>query len=71
MDKRPTDGDYILGNIVRTTDALLALTLYSETPCPASQLIAAIDKEELEAKIEEMKQNYKNPEWVSKLEEFL
>jgi hypothetical protein len=71
MDKRPTDGDYILGNIVRTTDALLALTLYSETPCPASQLIAAIDKEELEAKIQVMIQNFKNPKWVSKLEEFL
>lgn len=71
MDERPTDGDYILGNIVRTTDALLALTLYSETPCPASQLIEANSEEELEAKIEEMKQNYKNPEWVSKLEEFL
>lgn len=71
MDERPTDGDYILSNIVRTTDALLALTLYSETPCPASQLIEANSEEELEAKIEEMKQNYKNPEWVSKLEEFL
>lgn len=71
MDERPTDGDYILGNIVRTADLLTALTLYLETPCPASQLIEANSEEELEAKIEEMKQNYKNPEWVSKLEEFL
>nr|UVX61146.1 MAG: hypothetical protein [Bacteriophage sp.] len=53
MDERPTDGDYILGNIVRTADSLTALTLYSETPCPASQLIEANSEEELEAKIEE------------------
>lgn len=71
MDERPTDGDYILGNIVRTTDSLTALTLYSETPCPASQLIEAYSEEELEAMIEEMIQNFKNPKWVSKLEEFL
>lgn len=71
MDERPTDGDYVLGNIVRTTDSLTALTLYSETPCPASQLIEAYSEEELEAMIEEMIQNFKNPKWVSKLEEFL
>lgn len=68
-DERPEEGDYILGNIVRTTDSLTALTLYSEIPCPTSQLIEANSKEELEAKIEEMKQNFKNPEWVASLEE--
>lgn len=71
MDERPEEGDYVLGNIVRTTDSLTALTLYSETPCPASQLIEAYSEEELEAMIEEMIQNFKNPKWVSKLEEFL
>lgn len=71
MDERPTDGDYILGNIVRTTDVLLAFTLYSETPCPASQLITADSEEELNTKIEEMKQNFKNPEWINNLKEYL
>lgn len=69
MDERPEEGDYVLGNIVRTTDSLTALTLYSEIPCPASQLIEANSEEELEAKIEEMKQNFKNSEWIAKLEE--
>ena len=71
MDERPEEGDYVLGNIVRTTDLLTALTLYSEIPCPASQLIEANSEKELEAKIQAMIQNFKNPKWVSKLEEFL
>lgn len=71
MDERPEEGDYVLGNIVRTTDSLTALTLYSEIPCPASQLIEANSEKELEAKIQAMIQNFKNPKWVSKLEEFL
>lgn len=56
MDERPKDSDFVLGNIVRTTDSLVALSLYSETRCPASQLV--------EAKIEEMKQNFKNNDWL-------
>ena len=71
MDERPEDSEYVLGNIVRTTDSLVALSLYSETPCPASQLIEADSEIELEAKIEEMKQNFKNPEWVSNLKEYI
>ena len=71
IDERPEDSDYVLGNIVRTTNSLVALNLYSETPCPASQLIEANSAKELEAKIKEMKQNFKNPEWVAKLEEYI
>lgn len=69
MDERPEDGEFVLGNIIRTTDAAYALGLYSETPCPASQLIEADSREELEAKIEEMKENFKNEEWVNKLKD--
>lgn len=58
------DSDFVLGNIVRTTDSLVALSLYSETRCPASQLVEANSEEELEAKIEEMKQNFKNNDWL-------
>lgn len=64
MDERPKNGDFVLGNIVRTTDSLVALSLYSETRCPASQLVEANSEEELEAKIEEMKQNFKNNDWL-------
>lgn len=64
MDERPKDSDFVLGNIVRTTDSLVALSLYSETRCPASQLVEANSEEELEAKIEEMKQNFKNNDWL-------
>lgn len=64
MDERPKDSDFVLGNIVRTTDSFVALSLYSETRCPASQLVEANSKEELEAKIEEMKQNFKNNDWL-------
>lgn len=71
MDERPENSDYVLENIVITTDSLIALTLYSEIPCPASQLIEADSEEELLTKIEEMKQNFKNPEWVAKLEKYI
>ena len=64
MDEIPKDSDFVLGNIVRTTDSLVALSLYSETRCPASQLVEANSEEELEAKIEEMKQNFKNNDWL-------
>lgn len=64
MDERPKDSDFVLGNIIRTTDSLVALSLYSETRCPASQLVEANSEEELEAKIEEMKQNFKNNDWL-------
>ena len=53
MDERPEDSEYVLGNIVRTTNSLVALSLYAETPCPASQLIEADSEIELEVKIEE------------------
>lgn len=71
MDEKPEDKEYILGNVIKTTDSIVTLSLYSETSCPASQLIEANSKEELEAKIEEMKENFKNPEWLSKLKQYL
>lgn len=71
MDEKPEKGEFILGNIVRTIDATMALTLYSETPCPASQFLSADSAEELEAKIDEMKENFLNPEWVKELKKSL
>lgn len=77
MDEKPTPdntkvfGDYVLANVCKTTDYNLAMNLYAETPCPASQLVEANSWEELDNKIEEMKKNFNNPEWVNELEKQL
>lgn len=77
MDEKPVPdnvkvfGDYVLANICKTTDYNLAINLYAETPCPASQLVEADSWEELDNKIEEMKKNFSNPEWIGKLEKQL
>lgn len=74
MDEKPTPdnvkvfGDYVLASVCKTTDYSLAMALYAETPCPASQLVEADSWEELDEKIEEMKKNFNNPEWISELE---
>lgn len=41
-----------------------ALWAYANTLCPASQLIEAIDKKDLDAKIKEMDKNFSDPEWL-------
>ena len=77
MDEKPAPdnvkvfGDYVLANICKTTDYNLAMALYAETPCPASQLVEANSWEELDDKIEEMKKNFSNPEWVNELEKYM
>ena len=77
MDEKPTPdntkvfGEYVLANICKTTDYNLAMNLYAETPCPASQLVEANSWEELDEKIEEMKNNFKDPKWVNELEKHL
>ena len=77
MDEKPTPdgikvfGDYVLTSVCKTTDYNLAMNLYAETPCPASQLVEADSWEELDEKIEEVKKNFNNPEWVNDLEKYL
>ena len=77
MDEKPEPdgikvfGDYVLANICKTTDYNLAMNLYAETPCPASQLVEADSWKELDEKIEEVKKNFNNPEWVNDLEKYL
>lgn len=70
-EKLENSEEFILTKIIITNDTVQALDLYTNTPCPASQLIEANSKEELEVKIEEMKQNFKNSEWVNNLKEYL
>ena len=45
-------------------DGLSALNAYSNTPNPASQLIDARTIEELENKMEEMLNNFKDEKWL-------
>ena len=65
MDEKPnTDEEWILHRTVITQDHLYALSLYAETPCPASVMLEAKTLEELNKEIEETKANYKNKEWL-------
>lgn len=70
IDERP-EYDYVLGNIVKTQSTALALTLYAETRCPASQLVEANSERELEEKINEMIENFRNPDFIKELEKYL
>ena len=40
------------------------LDCYANTPCPASQLVEAETEEEFNKKIEELKDNFENEEWL-------
>lgn len=77
MDEKPTPdnvkvfGNYVLANVCKTNDYNLAMNLYAEISCPASQLVEANSWEELDEKIEEMKKNFSNPEWINELEKQL
>lgn len=51
--------------IIRTySDKVDAMMAYANTQCPASQLIEANSQEELEVLIEQMKNNYKDEDWL-------
>lgn len=41
-----------------------ALEAYANTPCPASQLIDAKDKDELLVKMNDMLHNFNDPKWL-------
>ena len=45
-------------------DHLAALDAYANTPCPASQLVEAHSKEELQQKMKQMLFNYKDEKWL-------
>lgn len=65
MDEKQDD-EFVLGNVIITTDPTAALTLYAETPCPASQLIEADNLDTLHSKINQMVQNFKDESWLEK-----
>lgn len=43
-----------------------ALNAYSNTMCPASQIIEAVDDKEFEEKVKQMKANFLNEDWLKK-----
>ena len=49
-----------------TENGAEALSVYANTPCPASQLIQAGDDEELRDKVREMLMNYKDEDWLNR-----
>lgn len=58
-------------NIHCGLDGQLALDLYSNIRCPASQLIQADSLEELDKERMKMIDNFNNPDWVNELMEKL
>lgn len=51
---------------VDTDNGQLALDVYANTPCPASQLIEAQSLEELEEKKNQMIENFRSEKWLKK-----
>lgn len=50
-------------NII-TDNGVEALTLYSNIPNPASQIVDAKNLDELESNMQNMINNYNNPQWL-------
>ncbi len=66
LGKGNTPGNWINTQNFITDDPKKALFLYSEIPCPASQLIKAEDDYELKCKMGEMILNFMDEEWLNK-----
>ena len=56
--------DWVNTHNILYDDYAAALDAYANTPCPASQLIEAETKEELEKKMEQMQKNFKDEKWL-------
>ena len=62
----PTDYPSELARVVKYKDGGDQLNAYANTCCPASQCVTANSEKEFNEKIEKLKDNFNNPEWVSK-----
>lgn len=60
----PNGNTWVNVNNILYEDHRAALDAYANTPCPASQLIEADTKEELQAKIKQMRINYHDQKWL-------
>lgn len=64
LGKSLTPGVWVNTDNLYFDDGYEAIEAYANTRCPASQLIDAESKEELDRKVEEMKANYADREWL-------
>lgn len=55
-----------LARIAVYSNARDQLEAYANTMCAASQMITANSKKEFEEKVKQMRQNFDDPEWISK-----
>lgn len=65
LSKEECKEDWILTRTVLFDNASAALDFYANVACPASQHLSASTKEELENKIKQMEQNFKNEQWLN------
>ena len=49
---------------IRYDNGFEALEAYANTPCPASQLIRAVDEEDLKVQEDEMRRNFQDQQWL-------
>lgn len=64
MDEQPKDDEFILTNTIITENHESALNTYANTRCPASVLLEAETRKELDDKMLQTINNYKNKEWL-------
>ena len=61
----PTDYPRETARICRYANASQQLDSYANTMCPASQLVTANSEKEFNEKIEQLKNNFEDPEWIA------
>ena len=64
MDEQPKGDEFILTNTIITENCLSALNTYANTHCPASVLLEAETRKELDDKMVQTIKNYKDKEWL-------
>ena len=64
MDKKPKGDEFILTNTIITENHASALNAYANTRCPASVLLEATSRKELDDKMIQTIKNYKDKEWL-------
>ena len=60
----PTDYPRDIARVHMFANASQQLDAYANTMCPASQLVTANSEKEFDEKIEQLKSNFEDPEWV-------
>ena len=61
----PTDYPRDIARVHMFANASQQLNAYANTMCPASQLVTADSEKEFNEKIEQLKNNFEDPEWIA------